>query len=80
MRTSKKGEFKQMIESDIKIKQYIDDKVNHVINYKIPETFSKFGIECLNILIFGPKSSGKSSVINSIKTAFEKKYVHIPSK
>ncbi len=31
-------------------------------------------------MVFGPKSSGKSCVINSIKTAIERKYVHVSSK
>jgi septin family protein len=37
--------------------------------------FRTFGIESLNIMVIGPEKCGKGALLNSMKTAIEKKYV-----
>jgi len=39
--------------------------------------FKKFNVNNLNILLLGLPGSGKSTLINSIKTALEEKYVEM---
>jgi len=46
-------------------------------NYVIPEMFQKFHVQNLNVLVLGGPGSGKSSFVNSIKTALEEKYVEV---
>ena len=69
-----------MLGSQTKTRNYINNRVRDVQNYQLPPLFAQFGVEYLNILVFGPKKSGKSSVINSIKSVMERKYVHVSSK
>jgi len=46
-------------------------------SYKMNPFFKKFNVNNLNILLLGLPGSGKSTLINSIKTALEEKYVEM---
>ena len=51
-----------MLRNESQTRNYINNRVNAVQSYQVPALFAQFGVEYLNILVFGPKKSGKSSV------------------
>lgn len=69
--------IQQMFKSNKSVLGYNIKIRNQIQNYKIPSKFKQFGIDNINILLFGMSKSGKSAFLNSIETTMQNKYVEL---